>query len=129
MKLLASTLVTVSNDITVTGRASGTVTTNTNGQMDLAVSNHFNYTPSGNDEIELDNFKAGQSGTIFLDNSGGHTLTVDSPILINADQLSAIATAGKYMISYFCTVDQPNATLSNSANNDKIIMSVSGALT
>jgi hypothetical protein len=97
--------------------------------MDLSVSNHFNYTPSGNDEIELDNFKAGQSGTIFLDNSGGHTISVDSPILINADQLTAIATAGKYMLSYFCTVDQPNATLSNSANNDKIIMSVSGALT
>jgi len=119
----------IGDDVTVTGRASGTVTTNTNGQMDLSVSNHFNYTPSGNDEIELDNFKAGQSGTIFLDNSGGHTLTVDSPILINADQLTAIATAGKYMLSYFCTVDQPNATLSNSANNDKIIMSVSGALT
>jgi hypothetical protein len=127
--LTASTKVTVSNDVEVTGRASGTVTTNTNGQMDLSVSNHFNYTPSGNDEIELDNFKAGQSGTIFLDNSGGHTISVDSPILINADQLTAIATAGKYMLSYFCTVDQPNATLSNSANNDKIIMSVSGALT
>jgi len=121
--------VTFANDVTVTGRASGTVTTNTNGQMDLEVSNHFNYTPSGTDEIELDNFKAGQSGTIFLDNSGGHSLSVDSPILINADQLTAINTAGKYMLSYFCTVDQPNATLDNSANNDKIIMSVSGALT
>ena len=121
--------VAIGDDVTVTGRASGTVTTNTNGQMDLSVSNHFNYTPSGDDEIELDNFKAGQSGTIFLDNSGGHTISVDSPILINADQLTAIATAGKYMLSYFCTVDQPNATLSNSANNDKIIMSVSGALT
>ena len=119
----------IGDDVTVTGRASGTVTTNTNGQMDLSESNHFNYTPSGDDEIELDNFKAGQSGTIFLDNSGGHTLTVDSPILINADQLTAIATAGKYMLSYFCTVDQPNASLDNSANNDKIIMSVSGALT
>ena len=121
--------VTINNDVNVVGRATGTVTTNTNGQMDLELSNHFNYTPSGDDEIELDNFKAGQSGTIFLDNSGGHTLSVDSPILINADQLTAIATAGKYMLSYFCTVDQPNATLSNSANNDKIIMSVSGALT
>ena len=121
--------VTINNDVNVVGRATGTVTTNTNGQMDLELSNHFNYTPSGDDEIEIDNFKAGQSGTIFLDNSGGHTLSVDSPILINADQLTTIATAGKYMLSYFCTVDQPNATLSNSANNDKIIMSVSGALT
>ena len=121
--------VTIGDDVTVVGRASGTVTDNTNGQMDLAVSNHFNYTPGGNDEIELDNFKAGQSGTIFLDNSGGHTLSVDSPILINADQLTAIATAGKYMLTYFCTADQANATLSNSANNDLIIMSCSGALT
>ena len=121
--------VTIGDDVTVVGRASGTVTTNTNGQMDLAVSNHFNYTPSGNDEIELDNFLAGQSGTIFLDNSGGHTLSVDSPILINADQLTAISAAGKYMLSYFCTADQANATLSNSANNDLIIISCSGALT
>ena len=120
---------TFNNDVTVTGRATGTVTTNTNGQMDLEDGNHFNYTPSGTDEIELDNFKAGQSGTIFLDNSGGHTISVDSTILINADQLTAIKTAGKYMLSYFCTVDQPNATLSNSANDNKIIMSVSGALT
>ena len=124
-----TTIFTMDDDVFVTGRASGTVTTNTNGQMDLAVSNHFNYTPSADDEIELDNFKGGQSGTIFLDNSGGHAITVDSPILINADQLTAIQTAGKYMLSYFCTVDQPNATLSNSANDDKIIMSVSGALT
>ena len=121
--------VTIGDDVTVVGRANGTVTANTNGQMDLAVSNHFNYTPSGNDEIELDNFLAGQSGTIFLDNSGGHTLSVDSPILINADQLTAISTAGKYMLSYFCTADQANATLSNSANNDLIIISCSGALT
>ncbi len=124
-----TTILTVNDDVTVVGRANGTVTANTNGQMDLAVSNHFNYTPSGDDEIELDNFLAGQSGTIFLDNSGGHTLTVDSTILISADQLTAIATAGKYMLSYFCTADQANATLSNSANNDLIIISCSGALT
>jgi len=124
-----TTILTVNDDVTVVGRANGTVTDNTNGQMDLAVSNHFNYTPSGDDEIELDNFLAGQSGTIFLNNSGGHTLTVDSTILISASQLTAIATAGKYMLSYFCTANQANATLSNSANNDLIIISCSGALT
>jgi phage gp45-like len=122
-------LVTVSDDVFVTGRATGTTTTNTDGQMDLEVSNHFNYTPSGDDEIELDNFKGGQTGTIFLDNSGGHQISVDSTIVINADVLSALATAGKYMLSYYCTVDQPNATLSDSANNDKILMSATGALT
>jgi len=122
-------LVTVSDDVFVTGRASGTATTNTNGQMDLEVSNHFNYTPAADDEIELDNFKGGQTGTIFLNNSGGHTLSVDSTIAINADVLSAISTAGKYMLSYYCTVDQANATLSNSANNDLILMSATGVLT
>ena len=124
-----TTIFTMNDDVFVTGRASGTATTNTNGQMDLAVSNHFNYTPSGDDEIELDNFKGGQTGTIFLDNSGGHEISVDSTIIINADVLSALATAGKYMLSYYCTVDQPNATLSNSANNDKILMSATGVLT
>ena len=124
-----TTIFTLNDDVFVTGRASGTATTNTNGQMDLETSNHFNYTPSGDDEIELDNFKGGQTGTIFLDNSGGHQISVDSTIIINADVLSALATAGKYMLSYYCTVDQPNATLSNSANNDKILMSATGALT
>jgi len=123
-------LVTVSDDVFVTGRAAGTATTNTNGEMDLETSNHFNYTPAADDEIQLDNFKGGQTGTIFLNNSGGHQISVDSPILINADVLSAISgTAGKFMLSYYCTVDQANATLSNSANNDLILMSATGVLT
>jgi len=120
---------TINNDVFVTGRAAGTATSNTNGQMDLEVSNHFNYTPGADDEIELDNFKGGQTGTIFLNNAGGHTISVDSTIAINADVLSALGTAGKYMLSYYCTVDQANATLSNSANNDLILMSATGVLT
>ena len=120
---------TINNDVFVTGRAAGTATSNTNGQMDLEVSNHFNYTPGADDEIELDNFKGGQTGIIFLNNAGGHTISVDSTIAINADVLTALATAGKYMLSYYCTVDQANATLSNSANNDLILMSATGVLT
>ena len=124
-----TTILTINDDVKVVGRAYGTATTNTNGQMDLEISNNWNYTPGGTDEIELDNFKQGQSGTIFLDNSGGHTLSVDSTILINATTLTAIGAAGKYMLTYFCTVDQPNATLSHSDNDNKIIMSASGAMT
>ena len=120
---------TINNDVFVTGRAAGTATSNTNGQMDLEVSNHFNYTPGADDEIELDNFKGGQTGIIFLNNAGGHTISVDSTIAINADVLTAISAAGKYMLSYYCTVDQANATLSNSANNDLILMSATGVLT
>ena len=121
-------LVTISDDVFVTGRAAGTATTNTNGEMDLETSNHFNYTPSGDDQIQLDNFKGGQTGTIFL-NNGGHQISVDSTILINADVLSAISgTTGKFMLSYYCTVDQANATLSDSANNDLILMSATGVL-
>ena len=97
--------------------------------MDLEISNNWNYTPGGADQIELDNFKQGQSGTIFLDNSGGHAISVDSTILINAATLTAIGVAGKYMLTYFCTVDQPHATLSDSSNDNKIIISASGAMT
>ena len=43
--------------------------------------------------------------------------------------LSAISgTTGKFMLSYYCTVDQANATLSDSANNDLILMSATGVL-
>ena len=50
------------DDVFVTGRASGTATTNTNGQMDLAVSNHFNYkVPPLSFRQYIDNFKKWKS--------------------------------------------------------------------
>ena len=113
-------LVTVSDDVFVTGRATGTQTADNDGNFDLTVSNFWTFTPDGNDTITLTNPAIGQSGVIYLDNSGGHTLSAHASLAINADVLSALTTAGKYMLSYYCTA---------TSGNDTILMSATGALT
>ena len=118
--LAASTAVTVSNDITVAGRATGTQTADNDGNFDLTVSNFWTFTPDGNDTITLTNPAIGQSGVIYLDNSGGHTLSAHASLAINAAVLSALTTAGKYMISYYCTA---------TSGDDTILVSATGALT
>ena len=112
-------LVTVSDDVFVTGRATGTQTADNDGNFDLTVSNFWTFTPDGDDTITLTNPAVGQSGIIYLDNSGGHDLSAHASIAINADVLSALDTAGKYMLSYYCTA---------TSGNDTILMSATGAL-
>ena len=110
---------TVNNDVFVTGRATGTQTADNDGNFDLTVSNFWTFTPDGDDTITLTNPAVGQSGIIYLDNSGGHDLSAHASIAINADVLSALDTAGKYMLSYYCTA---------TSGNDTILMSGTGAL-
>ena len=112
-------LVTVNDDVFVFGRATGTQTADNDGNFDLTVGNFWTFTPDGDDTITLTNPAVGQSGIIYLDNSGGHDLSADGAIAINADVLSALDTAGKYMLSYYCTA---------TSGNDTILMSGTGAL-
>jgi hypothetical protein len=110
---------TVNNDVFVTGRATGTQTADNDGNFDLTVGNFWTFTPDGDDTITLTNPAIGQSGIIYLDNSGGHNLSAHASILINADVLSALDTAGKYMLSYYCTA---------TSGDNTILMSGTGAL-
>jgi len=115
-----TTIFTLNDDVFVTGRAAGTQTADNDGNFDLTISNYWTFTPDGNDTITLTNPAVGQSGIIYLDNSGGHNLSAHASIAINADVLSALDTAGKYMLSYYCTA---------TSGNDTILMSATGALT
>ena len=112
-------LVTVNDDVFVFGRATGTQTADNDGNFDLTVGNFWTFTPDGDDTITLTNPAIGQSGIIYLDNSGGHNLSAHASILINADVLSALDTAGKYMLSYYCTA---------TSGDNTILMSGTGAL-
>jgi hypothetical protein len=61
--LTASTKVTVSNDIEVTGRSvGGTPTTENDGSFDLSANNDFTCTTAGTTDITFTNQAAGQSG-------------------------------------------------------------------
>jgi hypothetical protein len=115
-----TTIFTLNDDAFVTGRAAGTQTPDNDGTMDLSVSNFFTYTPDSDDTITLSNPAVGQAGIIFLDNSAGRNLSFHGSVIINADVLNALDTAGKYMLSYYCTA---------TSGDDTILVSATGALT
>jgi hypothetical protein len=119
--LTASTKVTVSNDVEVTGRSVGvTVTPENDGSFDLAVGNDFTCTTAGTTQITFTNAAEGQSGNIKFVQSGGHTVSADTMVAINADALSTLGTTGTYHLAYYVTA---------ASGNDTILVSVSGILT
>jgi hypothetical protein len=119
--LTASTKVTVSNDVEVTGRSVGvTVTAENDGSFDLAVGNDFTCTTTGNTEITFSNAAAGQSGNIKFVNGSNHTITANALVAINADVLTTISASGTYHLAYFVTA---------ASGNDTILVSASAILT
>ena len=119
--LTASTAVTISNDVEVTGRSVGvTITAEDDGSFDLAVGNDFTCTTSTNTQITFSNAKAGQSGNIKFVNGSNHTITADTMVAINADVLTTISPSGTYHLAYYVTAD---------SGNDTILVSASAALT
>ena len=115
-----TTVFTINDDIGVSGRAVGHVTTDNDGNFDLQVGNDFQCTPSGNFTLTFSNPAAGQSGNILLVNSGGHTVAAHADVAINATALTALTTAGTYHLAYYCSA---------SSGNNTIAVSASGALT
>jgi len=94
-------LSTTSAGVSVTGRATGTQTTDNDGSFDLSASNHFVCTPSANFTLTFTNHTAGQAGTIILINSGGYTVSAASTTkVMGADLLTTISTAGTYVLGY-----------------------------
>lgn len=106
---LTTTTVTVS-------KAIGTVTTDNDLSFDLSVTNNFSCTPTGTGTLTFTNITAGQSGNIWMDNSGGHAISAASTTYISAADLSTVSTAGVYRLSYF-------------SNGTNVAVSVSQALT
>ena len=115
--LTASTKVTVSNDIEVTGRSVGvTVSPENDGSFDLSVSNDFTCTTTGTTTITFTNAKAGQSGNIKFVNGGSHSINADTMVAINADVLTTLATTGTYHLAYYVTADSGANTILVSAS-------------
>lgn len=98
--LLAGTQ-TVTGIKTFSAPARGTQTTDDDGSFDLSVTNNFKCTPAGNITLTFTNPAAGQSGNVYLDNSGGHTVSKISTTKIAAADLTTISAAGLYWLSYY----------------------------
>ena len=86
---------------TLTAPFRGTVTADNDLSFDLNVTNNFKCTPSGAGTLTFTNHTDGQSGFVWLDNSGGHAIAAAATTKINAADLTAISTAGVYTLSYF----------------------------
>lgn len=106
-------LSTTSTGVNVTGKAVGTLTTDNDLSFNMNASNQFKCTPTANGTLTFTNITAGQSGNIFLVNSGGYAISAAATTYISAADLSAISTAGSYFLSYFS--DGTNVMVSASA--------------
>ena len=119
--LTASTKVTISNDVDVTGRSvGGTPTPENDGSFDLSANNDFTCTTAGTTQITFTNQAAGQSGNIKFVQSGGHSVSADTMVAINADSLTALATTGTYHLAYYVTA---------ASGGNSVLVSVSSILT
>lgn len=86
---------------TYTASQRGTVTTDNDLSFDLNATNNFSCTPTSGGTLTFTNHTSGQSGFIFLDNSAGVAITAAATTKINATDLTAISTAGVYILTYF----------------------------
>jgi len=107
----------VCDGATVDGAARGTVTTDNDLSFDMNASNQFKCTPTGSGTLTFTNITSGQSGNIYLDNSGGHVISAAATTFISAADLTKISTAGKYFVSYY------------SADGTNVLVSASSAVT
>lgn len=81
--------------------ANGKVIIDNDGTFDLNLSNIFKCTPTSTFVLTINNHKAGTSGYILLDNTGGYTITKDTAVKVGVGFLSAVSNSGIYLISYF----------------------------
>jgi len=86
---------------TITAPMRGTVTADNDLSFDMNVTNNFKCTPTGDGTLTFTNITAGQSGNVWLDNSGGHVISAAATTYISAADLTTISTAGVYFMSYF----------------------------
>ena len=102
---------------TITAPMRGAVTTDNDLSFDMSVTNNFSCTPTGTGTLTFTNITAGQSGNIYVNNSGGYAISAHSTTLISSTDLSKLSTAGAYWVSYY------------SADGTNVSVAVSPALT
>jgi hypothetical protein len=102
---LTQTGTTITLDLTKdqswTGSQRATPVTDNDGSFDMNAGNNFTCTPSGNFALTFTNITAGQGGLIYLINSGGHTVTKHSSVVVDANLLSTVTAAGTYLLGYY----------------------------
>ena len=91
----------LATDQTFTAAQRGTVTADNDLSFDMDVTNNFKCTPTGDGTLTFTNITAGQSGNVWLDNSGGHAISAAATTYISSADLNTISAAGVYFMSYY----------------------------
>ena len=101
------------SDANWTGSQRSADVVDNDGSFDLDAGQNFTCTPTGNITLTFTNIPDGQSGTIVLVNTGGHTISAHTNTkVMGADMLTTITTAGTYVIGYIS--DGTNVRVYNS---------------
>jgi len=119
--------VTVTDDITIAGRAVGSqdadqASTSDGGTitMNLADHNNFEVSIGHTTTLTFSNQTVGQTGCIFLDKTSTSGVLFNTIVAINSSSQTALSTAGVYMLTYMVKA---------ASGVGSILVSVSGALT
>lgn len=91
---------------TFTDAQRGAVTTDNDLSFDMSVGNNFACTPTGTGTLTFTNITSGQSGYIYLDNTGGYAISKASAVKAGSTFLTTISASGIYNLAYFA----PNGT-------------------
>ena len=102
---------------TLTAPFRGAVTTDNDMSFSMAAGNNFTCTVAANGTLTFTNITAGQSGNIYVNNSGGYAISAAATTLISSADLTKLSTAGAYWVSYY------------SADGTNVSVAVSPALT
>ena len=83
-----------------TGSQRATLVVDNDGSFDMDAGNNFKCTPSGTITIEFTNETNGQSGYIWLINTGGHTINWGAEVDVPGGGL--ILGTGTHLLAYIC---------------------------
>ena len=91
----------IAKNASLSGAATGAVTTDNDLSFDMTATNNFKCTPTGTGALTFTNITAGTSGYVLLVNTGGYAITAAATTKVNTTFLSTVSTAGTYLLSYF----------------------------
>jgi hypothetical protein len=100
MPITTTTLAGLAVAETFTAPQRGTLTTDNDGSFDQNVTNNFKCTPTATFALTFTNHTSGQAGNVILVNTGGYAVTAAATTKIATATLTAISTAGTYLLGY-----------------------------
>jgi len=95
-----------------TGSQRATLVVDNDLSFDMNLGQKFKATPAGAGTLTFTNITNGQSGIVWLVNTGGHAISKAGTVLADANFLTTVSTAGTYLVHY--ESDGTNVIVTNS---------------